>query len=195
MGKSKTIEEIKIHKEQALSKLNNFLNSTILSAPKNVDLISYWLEDYITYLSRENTFQPTTLLKYKRGDIVKINFGYRVSSEFGGLHLGVVIDAKNSKESDTLTVVPLKSNKGKKLSKYEVDLGDFVYNQLIDKVNTKLQAIENDNSHIDIDDIEKTEEYHRYIINTLKMVTQIQKLKTGSIASVGQIITVSKIRI
>lgn len=195
MSKEKSLEEIELHKDQALSKLNNYLESILSNRPKNVDLISYWLEDYVTYLSKEHSFNPSTLPKYRRGDIVKVNFGYRVSSELGGLHLALVIDAKNSTKSDTLTIIPLKSYKGNNVTKYEVNIGNCIYKQLIDKVEKKLDYLGELEKPNDIKDIEKAEKYHREFIHTLRMLSQINKLKEGSVVSIGQITTVSKIRI
>lgn len=194
MSREKSLKEIELHKDLALSKLSNYLDSILHTRPKNVDLISYWLEDYTTYLNKESSFNPSTLIKYRRGDIVKVNFGYRVSAELGGLHLAIVIDAKNSTKSDTLTIIPLKSYKDGKLTRYEVNIGNYIYEQLINKINKKLDSLEPEKP-INIEDIEKAEEYHRDVINTLKMLSQINRLKEGSVVSVSQLTTVSKIRI
>ncbi|MBC7325001.1 MAG: type II toxin-antitoxin system PemK/MazF family toxin, partial [Moorella sp. (in: Bacteria)] len=53
-------------------------------------------------------FNPQRLLRYSRGDIVFLDFGFNVGTEFGGLHWAVVIE-DNPKTSGNVTVVPLSS--------------------------------------------------------------------------------------
>lgn len=67
-----------------------------------------WIEIQSKYLHWEETFDPTYLIKYNRGDVIFANFGFNVGSEFGGPHYAVVLD-DNSKTSNTLMVVPLSS--------------------------------------------------------------------------------------
>ena len=49
--------------------------------------------------------------RYKRGDVIKVNFGHRIGREHGGLHYAIVLDVKNPLQSNLLTVVPLTSVK------------------------------------------------------------------------------------
>lgn len=67
-----------------------------------------WLEVQTKYFSWEETFDPTYLIKYNRGDVIFTNFGYNVGSEFGGPHYAAVLD-NNDKTSQTMMVVPLSS--------------------------------------------------------------------------------------
>ena len=50
-------------------------------------------------------------IAYKRGDIVKLNFGFNIGSEYGGLHYAIVINNKNPHSSSVVTVIPLTSQK------------------------------------------------------------------------------------
>lgn len=61
--------------------MDSYLNddSTILKADK----LAYWLEDYCKFLNYENSFKPSYLKSYKRGDVIKANLGYNIGNEEG----------------------------------------------------------------------------------------------------------------
>lgn len=60
------------------------------------------------YLNREVRFNPRSMRRYKRREIVFLNFGFNVGSEIGGMHFGVVTtDSEIS--SPVINVVPLGS--------------------------------------------------------------------------------------
>ena len=82
---------------------------------KKANLISYWLKDYIRYIANEETFSSEKLKKYNRGDVIKVNLGFNIGNEEGGLHYCVILDIINAKKYSTLTVVPLTSQKHIKL--------------------------------------------------------------------------------
>ena len=118
MGRKLTKEELEKHKKDALNKMEKYLDSLIDdSDPKangKADKLSYWLEDWTKFLDFESSFSPSSLRRYKRGEIIKAHLGYNVGSEEGGLHYCVVVEKNNSKNSPVLTVVPLTSLKKKK---------------------------------------------------------------------------------
>ena len=68
---------------------------------KNAALLTYWLFDYLRYLQMEDTFNPRFNIKYQRGQIVYVNFGYRIGSELGGCHYAIVLDVKNELASNS----------------------------------------------------------------------------------------------
>ena len=43
-------------------------------------------------LKREVNFAPFFFKKYSRGDIVKVNLGFNIGSEQGGLHYAIVVE-------------------------------------------------------------------------------------------------------
>ncbi|APH07219.1 hypothetical protein A9C19_20685 (plasmid) [Bacillus weihaiensis] len=67
-----------------------------------------WLNTQTLYFRWENSFNPESLIKYNRGDIIFTNFGRNIGSEFNGLHYAAVLD-DNDKSSETLMIVPLSS--------------------------------------------------------------------------------------
>lgn len=135
MSKPLNADEVSIHKDVALSKINNLLN-TYINDPKpkhlkKANLISYWLENYISYIQGEEIFEPSRLKRYERGDIIKVNFGFNVGSEYGGLHYAIVLDKANARNSPVITVIPLTSyTDGDSIHSNDVFLGNELYLKL-----------------------------------------------------------------
>lgn len=176
---------------------------------KRAGLIAYWLIEYVKMLRQEKKFDSRKLLKYNRGDIVCVNFGYRIGSELGGRHFAVVLDNYNSLNSGVITVLPLTSKKDKHDSIrscfcYELQHGLYELHSdklaaLTDKCSTEINAI--------LDEIETSaEEQFDALTNRIKAVnaklseakilkSSLEKLKDGTIVNFGQLTTISKLRI
>lgn len=141
MGKNITDDDIIKHKKNAIKQLNNtfetFINSPNPKHKKKADLVAYWIESYSKYLLSEEKFDYTSIPRYKRGDIISVNFGFNVGSEHGGLHYALVLDNDNRQSSPVITVIPLSS--GNENSTYERDV--FLGNELHDKLNTKYNKL------------------------------------------------------
>lgn len=131
------------NKNEAIKMMINYLDNCLEiddnANIKKVNLISYWLKDYIKYINDEKNFNPTNLKTYERGDIIKINLGFNIGSELGGLHYCVVIDKKNNRNSPVITVIPLSSQKTDKINKNSIILGNDIYNKLVEKSNKLLE--------------------------------------------------------
>ena len=95
-------------------------------------MISYWLESFSSYVSFEERFDPSRLLNYKRGDVIRVNFGFNVGKELGGLHFAVVIDNETKRNAHVLTVVPLSSTDGRDIHQRNVDLGTELFVKVSD---------------------------------------------------------------
>ena len=108
-------ESVISNKKDAIRKLNRLLEGYINDPSgkhlKKANLISYWLKDYTRYLNFEEKFNPTRNIAYKRGNIVKVSFGFNLGAEYGGLHYGIVLYNKNDHSSSVVTVIPLTSAK------------------------------------------------------------------------------------
>lgn len=147
MSKQKTKEEIRNHKTETLENFSQFMDALIESSDttdaKRADLISYWLKDFQQYLTQEKSFDASRIKSYKRGDVVKVNLGFNVGSEQGGLRYAIVLDKDNKHNSKTITVIPLTSQKESK-SVYERDipLGRELYNRLKSKYDTAKEALD-----------------------------------------------------
>lgn len=192
MARKLTKEELTNHKDNALKKLDTYLSKLIDSPDKKVnaksDKLSYWLEDWTTFLDFESSFSPSSLKRYKRGEIIKVHLGYNIGSEEGGLHYAVIVEKDNSIHNPVITIVPLTSIKHDKdlahLRKGEVLLGNELFSKFSAKFNDTFYSVKEEHQQLQskLDLLEK-------------MRFEISKMKNGSIALVNQITTISKIRI
>lgn len=220
MARKLTEEELVTHKNKALKKLDAYLIKLICSSDKKInaksDKLSYWLEDWTTFLDFESRFSPSSLKRYKRGEIIKVHLGYNIGSEEGGLHYAVIVEKDNSIHNPVITIVPLTSIKRDKdlahLRKGEVLLGNELFLKFSDKFNEtfyntkeehqrlhdKIQQFK-DNEHALYSQAYEIEKKQKIINSQLdlleKMRFEISKMKNGSIALTNQITTISKIRI
>lgn len=190
---------ISSHVDMSVRKLRNLMNK-YTSDPQTIDKadkLAYWLEDYCRLLNFEDTFDPNYLKSYKRGDIIKVNLGYNIGNEEGGLHYCVVIDKNNFKSSGIITVVPLTSYKGKDVHFTSVFLGDEIYKNFKEKYDAlwakltiKINSLNKINSTSDEIQLALAD------LNFIKkMEEEMSKMKKGSVALVSQITTVSKQKI
>ena len=157
----------------ALQTLRDFLNDCLSSNDtrenKRASLLSYWIKNYIQMLRHE---RPQSYRRFQRGDVVKVDFGFRIGSEHGGLHYAVILNSNDSRRAPVVTVVPLTSLKSEEqrnsLHFGEIDLGD----QLVQKLRSKLMQSP-----------------------APALQREVDRLKIGSIALTNQIVTISKVRI
>jgi len=198
---SKTQQEkdkIITHVDSSINQLKNLMKKYIVNGVDidKADKLAYWLEDYTKMLDFEDKFDPTYFKAYKRGDIIKVNLGYNIGNEEGGLHYCVVVDKDNQRSSGIITVIPLTSNKGKKLHYSSVFLGNEIYKNFKEKYDDLLLKLSNKVNSINVN---TSQEEIKSALDDLAfiqiMYKEMSKMKKGSIALVSQITTISKQRI
>ena len=216
-------EKIVKNKNNTMSKINEYLDNCLLLDDKHikkVSLLSYWLNDYIKYIEQEEIFNSSKLKSYSRGDVIKVNLGFNIGNEEGGLHYCVVLDKKNAKSFSTLTVVPLSSLKSStKVNKTSVFIGNELYESLSLK-NASLLLEAKSNLEIFEEELRviselPTETQEDNIVKEFrikeimdkiqagserlelvkKISDELAQIKTGSIVLTNQITTISKQRI
>lgn len=153
MSKDFTKEDVISNKKAAIKALNNLLEHYINDPSgnhlKKANLISYWLKDYVRFINFEEQFDPKRNISYKRGNIVKLNFGFNIGSEYGGLHYGVVLDNHNAQSSPVITVIPLTSVKDNgPIHNNNVELGNELYRLLKIKYDTINQTLKEEQEEI-----------------------------------------------
>ena len=199
-------DEIKIknnvilHKDNSLSRLYlSFLKHIELSEYKKSELLAYWIHDYAVYHDAERDFDITKSGVFHRGDIIKVNLGFNIGNELGGLHYCVVLNKKDNPKNGVLNIVPLTSKKvNKRYPRSCVNLGNELYNilnQNIEKENMRLNKL-----LIKLDDFEEIpKSIQDSISKEMKYINQlsksIDKYKKESIVLINQITTISKQRI
>lgn len=153
MSKDFTKEDVIQNKKDAIRCFNKmlefFINDPTGKHLKKAHLLSYWIKDYVRMINFEEKFEPTRNIAYKRGNIVKIQFGFNIGSEYGGLHYGVVLDNKNAHNSPVVTVIPLTSaRENRDLHSNSVDLGNDIYRLLKLKYDTTAKLLKEEQCDI-----------------------------------------------
>jgi len=214
MSKRMTTDELKRHIADALGELDELLNSWLYSSneidQKRAQIMSYWIKTYTGMIRRENEFNPASLPRLARRQIVNVDFGFRVGSELGGLHYAVVLDKANSVNGDTVTVIPLGSLKERhKASRNKIILEDGIFAALdekaqnqVDEARKLMDSVATDPALKSMSEMDRmTESMKRYAMAKNKLensdasIRRMEKLKHGSVANISQIATVSKLRI
>lgn len=182
-------------KKKAVNSLESYLNKLIHSGSdndlKNVKLLSYWMKDYCNYLSEEKQFKSTDLKRYERGDIIKVNLGYNIGSEEGGLHYCVVWDKYNALSSPVITVIPLTSLKKDKYipRKQEVVLGDDVYRKITAKSDTAIKKYKES-----LNDMLKKYDEIRNTVYSLRLEDEKINVKLYNAASKNQVAKLKRLQ-
>ena len=214
MSKKLSSEDLKKLVDSSLNELTEFTTELQTNKKNTVNLkramlLAYWIKDYVNFLRAEKNFNPTKMLRYKRGDIILVNFGFRIGSELGGRHFAMVLDNYNSQKSPIITVAPLDSLKGEyKESCFTYLLEKGIYELQEEKYKNLVASCQQALAELNIyvnqevvseDDMEiftkKVASVNRKIEEAKILQNELLKLKTGSIVELGQITTISKLRI
>lgn len=184
---------------------------------KNFERFKSWMHTYISYKSNEAKFSPTYLPKYEQGQIIFVDFGCGIRHEFSYPHYAIVLNTKDRKKNDLLTVVPLTSKKEKHntLKEWEHEISYPIKNLLIDKVlsdfnlygdkyvplRDKIIAFAKNSSSLSKDEYAKrysalVDAGVKEIYSSNKDVMDFaEKMAKGTIVELNQIKTISKSRI
>lgn len=228
MSKEINKDNVVTHKKKAIRKLGDmfeaFINNPDPRYLKKADLMAYWIETYCDYIFDEERYDYTKVPKYKRGDVISVNFGFNVGSEHGGRHYAIVLDNDNLQSSKVITVIPLSSGTVEKTHNRDVYLGNELYDKLkakYDKMcddNEKeiqetirlIEVINNALAHGDFGGNTQVRDEINGVANDLnnqlnnlykedeflkRAGKEISHLKEGSRAMMEQITTISKMRI
>lgn len=202
------------HKEKSTKAVMGLIDYFKEQDPEKANKFCYWLDDYTKFLQYENEFSPKKLKRYKRGEIIKAHLGFNVGSEEGGLHYCAVVEKENNLSSPIITVVPLTSLKGNKnpndMRKGELYIGNCLFKEMYNKsqqIFKKITEISDDINEYISNTIDNAKDISQERISSFRQqsdfyanqysttIKELRKLKSGSIALVGQITTISKIRI
>lgn len=120
------------HKKQLLDTADNRFRKISEPNDGKFTRLPKWLDDVSYRYEKEfdNEF-PKKYYHYKRGTIIRVNFGVNMGSEFCFPHFAIVLDKKDNVKKKTLTVLPLTS----KQKKGRFSLGKEVFNQTTYLIN------------------------------------------------------------
>lgn len=203
------------HKNNAVLQVKDliefYINSPEPKHLKKANLLSYWIEEFCSYVKNEESYSPLKQIRYSRGDVIKVNFGFNVGKEYGGLHYAIVLDKENKQSMHTVTVVPLTSGDEDDTHINDVYLGTELSTILKVKISklkdslrkqlTETKMILNalDQSIIYSSVYKKIENNIETLERDIKRIAkeekELNKMKCGSIALINQITTIDKSRI
>ncbi|MBE6152664.1 MAG: type II toxin-antitoxin system PemK/MazF family toxin [Firmicutes bacterium] len=156
--------------------LKNFTIVKNSDSEKFKQIDEWLLKESRLYMKEiKNNNAPAQYYSYKRGTILKVDFGVNPGSELCYTHFAIVLDKDNKASSDSITVVPLTSKEGQG----KILLDTLILDELIKKLSNKVRVA---NSEADVQKI-------KALINSYKKYTNF------SYAYVSQITTISKSRI
>ncbi|KRL62760.1 hypothetical protein FC23_GL001231 [Lactobacillus psittaci DSM 15354] len=164
-------------------------NSTITKFKK----LPYWLN----FVSKQYIFEkdkklPTHYYHFKRGTVIRVNFGINPGSEFSFTHFAIVLDKNDSSRKNTLTVLPLTSKPG--INRY--CLGKDIFNQTVTLLNSQIKKINDQIPRIQQENLKQEAEILAEDINQISKVAYIyQDFNKSSYVRLTDITTISKLRI
>lgn len=181
MAKEFTKDDVIQNKKEAIKSLNkmleHFINDPTGKHLKKAHLLSYWIKDYVRMINFEEEFDPTRNISYKRGNIVKVDFGFNIGAEYGGLHYGIVLDNNNAHRSPVVTVIPLTSVKSSKpLHTNSVELGNEIYRALKLKYDTISKSLKEEQKEISI----TLHLFETLVDATTKMIKELDDCEQGT---------------
>ncbi|ASX21874.1 type II toxin-antitoxin system PemK/MazF family toxin [Lactiplantibacillus plantarum] len=113
----------------------------IVSAPDNGKFIHlpHWLNNVSYRYKKEfDDDFPSGYYHYKRGTVIRVDFGVNMGSEFCGIHFAIVLDKKDNNHKRTLTVVPLTSKQ--RIGRFS--LGKEIFNQTLAFLRLRIDELQ-----------------------------------------------------
>lgn len=108
---------IKIEEKEQITKINlsckNYIYSHNTKHPKFAKL-GNWLEKESSIFKNRANKKHTNKPNFKRGEIIKVDFGINLGSELSNTHYAIVLNSDDNNSVDNITVIPLTSKKGYK---------------------------------------------------------------------------------
>ncbi|HJA27883.1 MAG TPA: type II toxin-antitoxin system PemK/MazF family toxin [Candidatus Limosilactobacillus intestinigallinarum] len=80
---------------------------------------------------------PRRYYYYRRGTVIRVNFGTNLGSEFSNIHFAIVLDKRDSPNKKTLTVLPLTS----KQRSNRFSLGHEVFSQTVGLLKVQMNLL------------------------------------------------------
>ena len=107
----------KVSEKSQLEKINSScINYKIAYNSKNSKFLKLgnWLEKESTIFKNEAKDKTSNKANFKRGEIIKVDFGINVGSELSNTHFAIVLNGDDNNNVDNITVLPLTSKSGYK---------------------------------------------------------------------------------
>lgn len=131
--KDNIYENIRLNKA-----FKNYKKIVDKNLPYKFSYLDEWMLKSSNLLLNECKSTIPKYRKYKRGTIIKADFGVNIGSEMSQVHFAIVLNKNDNPKSNVLTVLPLTSKK----EKYNLCLGTFIAEKLIKKISNEVDKQE-----------------------------------------------------
>lgn len=108
---------IKIKEKNQIEKIDESnINYKIAYNSKNnkFNYLGNWLEKESTIFVNETNNKKNNKPNFKKGEIIKVDFGINMGSELSNIHFAIVLNSDDNNSVDNITVLPLTSKPGYK---------------------------------------------------------------------------------
>ena len=137
--------------------------------------LDVWLKKESNIFTKELNYTPSRFMKYKKGTIVKVDFGINIGCELSKKHFAIVMDNDDNFYKETIAVIPLTSKGGNN----KMDLGSLIFDEFINKMNKEIDLVNDEN------DVKELKE----------LIIEYSKYKKLTYANLSQFRCISKNRI
>ena len=168
--------------------IDNHLNGKYEHLPTWLDTVSS------RFIKEINNDYPNGYYHYKRGTIIRVNFGVNMGSEFSNTHFAIVLDKKDNAKKRTLTVLHLTS----KQKKGRYSLGKEVFNQTTTLLDLQTKIL-SEKAEESLKDEEINYQQAKQLSEEIKMLIKVayiySKYNKNTFVRLSDITTISKFRI
>lgn len=156
------------NKEEKINKATDEFLAIYNSKDRKFTYLPEWLEFMTNSFNKEINVRKnhSTFLydKYKRGAIVRVNFGTNIGSEMSGIHFGIVVTKNDNESNRTLQVIPLSSKKGN----FRVPINDEIFRNVIEHFVKDFHEVNNKIDYVK----------HKLIVDSFITLTNIPNILT-----------------
>lgn len=118
--------------------LKAFLNQKYITLTKNLGSCQTGQITLPIIIKKEaDNHLPRRYYYYRRGTVIRVNFGTNLGSEFSNIHFAIVLDKRDSPNKKTLTVLPLTS----KQRSNRFSLGHEVFSQTVGLLKVQMNLL------------------------------------------------------
>lgn len=156
--------------------------------------IDTWLYKVSNNFKKENKKEISGLFpRFNYGTIIKVDFGINTGSELSNPHFAIVLEKFDSTKSDSITILPLTSQK----KKHNLPLSELIIDEFTKRLNKYIENLKLEINEIIIseDVVEKAIEKQMELNMLQKMIEYYSNYAKNSYACINQITTISKKKI
>lgn len=167
------MEDESLYENIRLNKaFNNYKKIVDKKLPYKFSYLDEWMLKSSNLLLKETNKEGKTYRTYKRGTIIKADFGVNMGSEMSQVHFAIVLNKVDNPRNNVLTVLPLTSKKGK----FNLCLKTLIVNKLVEKLEIEAKYLQDELNKIE-KEFKKRKISHKEITNKQETIkVKIDKL-------------------